>query len=260
MNSQPLMQQDHTMKYKARWIIHVFLSICLFLSVNVSAGEVKLAVAANFTAAMRMLAQEFETASGHKTLISYGSTGKLYTQILHNAPFDLFLAADQERPKRLQEKQLADNRFTYAIGKLVLWSSDSQRDVSEVALRQGDFDRIALANPKTAPYGAAAINVMQQLGVDQTLMSKRIQGDSIAQTYQFVATSNVEMGFVALSQVVLHDSGNSWVIPQTFYEPIRQDVVLLQRGKNNPAAIAFLEFLKSDTAQRLIQSHGYKTG
>jgi molybdate transport system substrate-binding protein len=240
--------------------MHAILSICLLLSLNVSAGEVKLAVAANFTAAMRKLALEFETASGHKTRISFGSTGKLYTQILYHAPFDLFLAADQARPKRLVEKRLAENRFTYAIGKLVLWSSDSRRDVSEDALRQGDFDRIALANPKTAPYGAAAVNVMQRIGVAQALMSKRIQGDSIAQTYQFVASSNVEMGFVALSQIVLHDSGSSWMIPQSFYEPIRQDVVLLQRGKKNPAAMAFLEFLKSNTAQRIIQSYGYTTG
>ncbi|MES9813409.1 MAG: molybdate ABC transporter substrate-binding protein [Candidatus Thiodiazotropha sp.] len=250
------MSRYQKMNDKGWYIVHAIL-ISLTLSGNLTAGEVKVAVAANFTAAMREIAHDFERASGHKTLISFGSTGKLYTQILKNAPFELFLAADRQRPQLLQEKQLAHERFTYAIGKLVLWTNDSQREVSAAILKQGDFKKIALANPKTAPYGAAAVSVMQHLEMDEALMSKRVQGDSIAQTYQFVATGNVEMGFVALAQVVLNDSGNSWQIPQALYEPIRQDAVLLEKGKDNPAAIALHEYLRSEAAHQVIHRYGY---
>ena len=244
------------MKYRAHYLMLTLL-LSMSLCNSASAGRVKIAAAANFTPAMREIAQAFENASGHQTLISFGSTGKLYTQILHNAPFEVFLAADQRRPCLLQEKQLADHRFTYAIGKLALWTSDSQRQVSEAALRRGDFNRIALANPKTAPYGAAAVSVMQQLGVEQALAPKRVQGDSIAQTYQFVATGNVEMGFVALSQVTLNATGNRWIIPQELYVPIRQDAVLLESGKANPAAVALIDFIKSEAGRKIIRKYGY---
>lgn len=245
------------MKYLVQYLIHTLFIGILLCSGNTTAGVVKVAVAANFTAAMREIVQDFEKHSGHQVLVSYGSTGKLYTQILHNAPFELFLAADQLRPQLLENKQLAEDRFTYAIGKLVLWSGDPRREINAATLRMGKFDRIALANPKTAPYGAAAVSVMQKLGVERALSAKRVQGDSIAQTYQFVATGNVEMGFVSLAQVALIDTGKSWKIPQDLYTPIRQDAVLLERGKDNPVARELLTYLKQDSARQVIQKYGY---
>jgi molybdate transport system substrate-binding protein len=245
------------MKYRSTIRLITTCLTALLFSTTLQAGEVKIAVAANFTAAMKEIAQQFEKSSGHTTSVSYGSTGKLYTQILHNAPFEVFLAADRERPQLLQEKQLAQKPFTYAVGKLALWSSDEKREVSEAALKRDDFDRIALANPKTAPYGVAAVTVMQRLGVDEKLKPKQVRGDNLAQTYQFVATGNAQLGFVAYAQIVLKDSGSSWVIPQTLYDPIRQDAVLLEKGKENEAAIAFLAYLQSDEAQQIIEKYGY---
>lgn len=247
------------MKFRIQQLIHALLIGLTLFSGGSIAGEVKVAVAANFTAAMREIVRNFENSSGHQVLVSYGSTGKLYTQILHNAPFDLFLAADQHRPQLLENKQLASGRFTYAIGKLILWSSDPDREVDETALYQDDFKRIALANPKTAPYGAAAETVMQRLGVAEALSGKRVQGDSIAQTYQFVATGNVELGFVALAQVALSNEGKGWEIPQELYPPIRQDAVLLERGRGNPIARELLTFLQQDAATGIIHRYGYAT-
>jgi molybdate transport system substrate-binding protein len=231
--------------------------IGLLFSSPLPADEVKVAVAANFTAAMKEIVRGFEQSSGHKALISYGSTGKLYAQILHDAPFEVFLAADQERPRLLQQQRLADRRFTYAIGKLALWSSNRQQEVSAEALKKNDFTRLALTNPKTAPYGAAAVSVLQRLGLYETLKPKLVQGDNVTQTYQFVTTGSAQMGFVALAQVALDDSGNSWEIPPELYEPIRQDAVLLPKGKENSAAIAFLEYLNSEAAREIIRRYGY---
>lgn len=242
---------------KCVWLVVTLAA--LFASVPLVAGEVRVAVAANFTAAMKDIAAGFEQASGHRVLVSYGSTGKLYAQILQGAPFDAFLAADQKRPALLQKQGLASGQFTYAIGKLVLWSADPQRSLGAETLQQGHFDRLALANPKTAPYGAAAVDVMQHLGVDEALMAKRVTGDSIAQAYQFVASGNAALGFVAMAQIALDDSGSRWDIPQSLYEPIRQDAVLLQRGRDNPAAAALLAFLQSADARRVIRRYGYDT-
>jgi len=234
------------------------ITLVLGLSQGTSAEQVHIAVAANFTAAMQQISTDFEQASGHKTLVSYGSTGKLYAQIANNAPFEVFLAADQERPRLLHEQdKLGDKPFTYAVGKLVLWSRDAQREVSEAALKSGDFKRLALANPKTAPYGVAAVQVMQHLQVADALRSKWIQGDSIAQTHQFVATGNAELGFIALAQIALDDTGAAWEIPQDYYEPIRQDALLLKRGADNPAAQGFVDYLQSEAAQAVMQKFGY---
>jgi molybdate transport system substrate-binding protein len=236
----------------------VLSAILVFgLPLTAIAEEVKIAVAANFTAAMKEIAAQFEQESGHETLISYGSTGKLYAQIIHNAPFEVFLAADQERPRLLHEQALGQAPWTYAVGKLVLWSQDENRDVSAAALSGGEFRRLALANPKTAPYGLAALEVLDKLGLTDTLNAKLVRGDSIAQTHQFVSTGNAELGFVALAQIVLDESGARWVIPQTLYNPIRQDVLLLKRGEDNPAAQAFVEYLKSPAAQAVIKRFGY---
>ncbi len=221
------------------------------------ADDVHVAVAANFTAAMKEIASNFEQASGHHAVVSFGSTGKLYTQIENGAPFEVFLAADQKRPKLLEDKSGASGRFTYAVGKLVLWSSDAKRTASEEALRTGDFKKIAIANPKTAPYGAAAVEIMRNLGVYAAIEPKLVIGDSIAQTHQFAATGNAEFGFVALAQIALNDSGSRWLIPDNLYAPIRQDAVLLSKGKNNPAAQALLDYLKSDAAKVVIEKYGY---
>ncbi len=245
------------MNVSPRRLMTLFCLIGIMLSSPAFADEVRVAVAANFTAAMKEIAQEFEKSSGHKMVVSYGSTGKLYAQILYDAPFDLFLAADQKRPQLLIEKGLAEQPFTYAKGTLVLWSSDESRTVNADTLKQGDFDRLALTNPKTAPYGAAAVTVMQRLGLYKTLLPKLVQGDNVIQTYQFISTGNAQMGFIALTQVVLDDSGSRWEIPQGLYEPIRQDAVLLSKGKENSAAIAFINYLKSDAAREIIQRYGY---
>jgi molybdate transport system substrate-binding protein len=227
-----------------------------------SADEVKIAVAANFTDATREIAPLFEKATGHTTRISYGSTGKLYSQIEHGAPFALFLAADTERPIKAEQEGLAvpASRFVYAKGRLVLWSIKPELfESGERYLKHGDFDHLALANPKTAPYGLAAEQVMRHLGVLEQLTPKLVKGDSIAQTFQFAATANANAGFVALAQIKgwQGDKGTLWEIPADYYAPIEQAAVLLKKGEHNPAAIAFLTFLKSDTARHVIKRYGY---
>lgn len=225
---------------------------------GIHAAEVHIAVAANFTAAMKEISAHFEQETGHKTLVSFGSTGKLYAQIVNSAPFEVFLAADQKRPHLLYEQdKLGEQPFTYAIGKLVLWSRDKQREVSAAALKAGDFKYLALANPKTAPYGAAAVQVMEHLQLLKPLRNKWIKGDSIAQAHQFVATGNAELGFVALAQIALDATGARWEIPQDYYKPIRQDAMLLKRGADNAAAKAFVEYLQSEAAKTVIQRFGY---
>jgi len=226
----------------------------------VRAGEVKAAVAANFTAAMKEIAAGFEAATGHKVLASYGSTGKLYAQIENGAPFEVFLAADRKRPAMLEDAGTASGRFTYAVGKLVLWSADPGLvDAAGKVLQTGRFRRLAIANPATAPYGAAAMQVIGALGLGDSLQEKLVRGDSIAQTYQFVATANAGLGFVALAQVVLNPSGSRWEVPQALYDPIRQDAVLLRAGAGNPAAAALLAYLKSAPARAVIERFGYGT-
>ncbi|MCU7907089.1 MAG: molybdate ABC transporter substrate-binding protein [Candidatus Thiodiazotropha sp. (ex Epidulcina cf. delphinae)] len=240
-------------------LIAFALLLSLMSTQPLMAGKVRIAVAANFTAAMKEIAANFEKSTKHNTVISYGSTGKLYAQIRYGAPFEVFLAADRRRPQKLEIDGLASQRFTYAIGKLVLWSRDEQRETSEAALKRGDFKRVALANPKTAPYGAAAVTTMQRLGIEATLKEKWVIGDTIIQTHQFVATANAELGFIALAQIVLDDSGNHWDIPQALYDPIRQDAVLLDKGLENPAAVAFVTYLQSPAAKLIIDKYGYAT-
>jgi molybdate transport system substrate-binding protein len=225
---------------------------------SVRADEVKVAVAANFTAAMKEIAAGFEHATGHEALLSFGSTGKLYAQIVNGAPFALFLAADQERTRLLEDAGRASGRFTYAVGKLVLWSaSPGVVDPQGEVLSRGGFARLAIANPKTAPYGAASLEVLEKLGLGARLRARLVRGDSIAQTHQFVATGNAEIGFVALAQVVLSPGGSRWTIPQELYSPLRQDAVLLAPGRDQPAAQAFLDYLKGPEARGVIERFGY---
>lgn len=225
---------------------------------SLQADEVKVAVAANFTVAMKEIAAGFEQATGHTTRISFGSTGKLYAQIRNGAPFGVFLAADQARPRRLVEAGQASGRFTYAVGKLVLWSADPALiDGEGRVLGRADFRRLAIANPRTAPYGAAALEVMKALAVDERVRPRLVQGDNIVQTYQFVATRNAELGFVARAQIALRPGGSSWEVPQSLYTPIRQDAVLLERAASDPAALALIDYLEGSEARAIVERYGY---
>lgn len=232
------------------------------LALAARAGEVQVAVAANFTAPMQKIAPLFEADTGHKAVLAFGSTGRFYAQIRNGAPFDVLLAADDETPARLEQEGQGSGRYTYAIGKLVLWSRqaglvDDKGDV----LRSGRFDRIALADPRLAPYGAAAIETLGRLALLDTLRPKIVQGENIAQTHQFIATENAQLGFVALSQVWSDGKlkeGSAWLVPATLYSPIRQDAILLNKGKANPAAAALLQYLRGDKARAVIRSYGYE--
>ena len=228
------------------------------------ADEVKVAVAANFTAPMQKIAAEFEKDTGHKALVSTGATGAFYAQIKNGAPFEIFLSADDETPAKLEAEGagVKGSRFAYAIGRLVLWSAKPGFvDTKGEVLKKGDFNKLALANPKTAPYGSAALEVMKKLGVQEALQPKIVQGENISQTFQFVSTGNAEVGFVALSQVwqdgVLK-SGSAWIVPADLYAPIRQDAILLAKGEGKPAAEALLKYLKGDKAKAVIKSYGYE--
>ncbi|MBC7202768.1 MAG: molybdate ABC transporter substrate-binding protein [Pusillimonas sp.] len=227
------------------------------------AGVVNVATAANFAAPMRQLAQAFNETSGHELNVSVGSTGKLFSQIENGAPFDVFLAADQETPKQAEAlgRAVAGTRFTYAIGKLVLWSPQPGLvDEEGKVLRNDQFNRIAIANPKVAPYGRAAEQVVQKMQLTDALKTKWVFGQSIGQTYQFVASGNAQLGFVALSQLIgqnTMESGSAWVVPAQMYEPLLQDAQLLGHGVKNTAAEAFMSFLKSPEASHIIESFGY---
>ena len=225
---------------------------------------VTVAVAANFTDTTRTLAERFESSTGHRVVASYGSTGKLYAQIVNGAPYDVFMAADAQRPERLENEGagVAGTRFTYARGQLVLWSPEPDAFESpQTYLAEQPFDRLAIANPKTAPYGLAAQQVLEHLALWPALQSRLVRGDSIAQTFQFIASGNAQAGFVALSQINAwpDKNGTVWRIPPDHYEPIDQQAILLSRARENQAAIDWLAFLKSDAAIEIIQNDGYDT-
>jgi molybdate transport system substrate-binding protein len=236
-------------------------AICF--SCAADADEVSVAVAANFAAPMQQIATAFARDTGHRAVLAFGSTGKLYAQIVHGAPFEVFLAADTRTPARLQAEGLAvtGTGFTYAVGRLALWSKNPGLiDQRAGVLRDGQFERIALADPKLAPYGAAALETLRSMGVEASVRSKMVQGESIAQAYQFIATENVALGFVALSQVYVEGrlrEGSIWVVPEDLHAPIRQDVVLLDRGRENTAALSLLAYLRGPQARRIIEASGY---
>ena len=242
------------------------IQVVLCCSVSAQAAEVQVAVAANFAAPMQKIADAFAQDTSHKALLSFGSTGKFYAQISNGAPFELLLAADHETPARLEKESLTvtGSRFTYAFGKLVLWSKkagfvDHQGEV----LRTGKFARIALADPKLAPYGFAAIETLTKLGLLQGLRAKLVQGENIAQAYQFVATENAQLGFVALSQVFADgriSTGSAWIVPADLYSPIQQDAVVLATAKNNSAASNLAKYLRGERARDIIRSYGYDVG
>lgn len=240
----------------------LLITLGLLLATGARAEEVIVAVAANFTDAARDLAPLFEQVTGHTAKMSFGSTGKLYAQIENGAPYGVFLAADSARPEKAETAGLAvpGSRFTYARGKLVLWSAKAGLfESGEAYLKALRFSRAAIANPKTAPYGLAAQQVMIRLGIWERVQPKLVRGDSIAQTFQFTATGNTEVGLVAHSQVKgwSGDTGTVWEIPDGYYAPIAQQAVLLRKGEDNPAARAFHAFLKSPRARAVIEAYGY---
>lgn len=238
-------------------------SLLLLASISAMGAEVDVAVAANFTAPMNVIAADFERDTGHKARLAFGSSGRFYAQIKNGAPFQVFLSADDETPAKLAQEGLAEpaSRFTYAIGSLVLWSAKPDLvDAKGEVLKAGKFTKLAIANPKTAPYGRAAIETLTKLGLLSAAQPKFVQGENIAQTFQFTQTGNADLGFVALSQVMKDGKvteGSAWVVPAEMHEPIRQDVILLSTGRGNVAAEALLKYLRTDKAKTVIRSFGY---
>lgn len=243
-------------------IIHLAVAaLTLALSTrSLSADEIRVAVASNFAGTMQQIAGRFEARTGHKVTLAFGSTGKHYAQIKNGAPFDAFFAADVKRPELLEREGVAlpASRFTYAVGKLVLWSAQpGYVDAQGEVLNKGEFRHLALANPKLAPYGKAAEQVLQARGLGESLQGRLVRGENIGQAFQFVRSGNAELGFVAYSQIKNPDvpvSGSFWVVPQPLYTPIEQQAVLLKEGK---VARAFLTFVKSEESLEIIHSFGY---
>jgi molybdate transport system substrate-binding protein len=238
--------------------------IALLSTLSVHAADIRVAVAANFSAPMNAIAAEFTKETGHHAKLSFGSSGKLYAQIRNGAPFQVFLSADDVTPARLEQEGLAiaGSRFTYANGALVLWSGtpgivDSRGEV----LLRGNFRKLAIANPKLAPYGKAASEVLTGMGLLDKVRGKLVHGENIAQTHQFVVSGNAELGFIALSQVMKDgrlNGGSSWIVPDNMHAPIRQDAVMLSSAKDNPAAPALMRYLKGEKAHTIMKSYGYR--
>lgn len=252
---------DHAMRRVA-----VALTLSLVATFTAQAEAVNVAVAANFTAPAKALARIFAETTDHQAQLSFGATGAFYTQITQGAPFDVFLAADKKRPKMLEDegKIVPESRFSYAIGQLVLWSADEDAvDDEGQVLASGDFNKLAIANPRLAPFGQAAEQTIAKLGLAEQLHPRLVIGESIGQTQNFVATGNAKLGFVALSQV-LEDGklkgGSMWLVPAQYHDAIVQDAVILKRAKDNPAAKAWVELLQSPETKKLLQDHyGYAT-
>jgi molybdate transport system substrate-binding protein len=237
----------------------LFAFVCS-LPAGAIGGEAHVAVAANFALPLNALGEAFGRQTGHKLVASAGSTGKLYAQIKNGAPFDVFLSADDVAPKRLEDDKLAapGSRFTYALGRLVLWSPhDGLVDPAGAVLKGDGYRRLAMANPRLAPYGAAAQQVMEKLGVWRAAQGKVVQGENIAQTFQFVASGNADLGFVALAQLDAAKTGSRWIVPSALHTPIRQDAVVLRRAAANAAAHAFAEYLRGAEARQRIRAFGY---
>lgn len=247
-----------------RW----FLAWCLSVTVTTAvpsafAEQVLVAVAANFVPPFREVAIEFETATGHNVRVAAGSSGNFYSQIKNGAPFDVFFSADMDHPKLLEDDGLGvkDFRFTYAIGRLVLWSPSADLIKGEETLRTKQYKRLAMANPKTAPYGVAAMQAMQKLELWDSVQPKIVMGENLGQTIGFIESGNADLGFVALSQVLdpkIKGRGSRWDVPNHLHDPIKQDVILLTKGKDNPAAKALLAFMISPQARSIIERYGYE--
>jgi len=246
-------------------VMRLLTGVSLFTIATFTHADTTLvAVAANFTKPMTEIADVFEKTTGHSAKLSFGSSGKFVAQIENGAPFEVFLSAGDKEPATLQKNALAvaNSNFTYAIGKLVLWSAmPTMVDAQGKVLSSGSFKHLALADPKLAPYGEAVVETLKAKKLFDKLQPLFVKGENISQTFQFISTGNAELGFVALSQVIDDKGkisvGSAWVVPETLYTPIRQDAVLLKKGESNPAAVALLKFLKSEPALAIIKKYGY---
>ena len=247
-----------------------FAPVCLtsllavFATGAAQADEVQVAVAANFTAPIQAIAADFEKDTGHKLVAAYGATGQFYTQIKNGAPFEVFLSADDTTPEKLEREgdTVKGSRFTYAVGTLALWSAkDGYVDTNGEVLKKNQYQHLSIANPKAAPYGLAATQVLEKLKLTEATKAKIVEGQNITQAYQFVSTGNAELGFVALSQIYKEGkvtSGSAWIVPASLHDPIKQDAVILSKGKDNAAAKALVEYLKGPKAAAVIKSYGYQ--
>lgn len=239
------------------------LGLAALMLPGAHAGEVSVAVAANFTAPMQKIAAQFEQDTGHKAVLSFGATGKFYAQIKNGAPFGILLAADDSTPEKIAREGLGEGatRFTYAIGQLVLWSKQpGYVDAEGKVLQKTDWQHIAIANPKLAPYGLAAMQTLDKLGLTAQVQPRVVTGENIGQTYQFAASGNAQLGFVALSQVTEDGKlreGSAWVVPGNLHGPIRQDAIVLKPGQGNAAAAALMDYLRGAKARAVIKSYGY---
>jgi molybdate transport system substrate-binding protein len=236
----------------------------LFVAGSAGAAQVQVAVAANMAEPMRRIAADFARASGHEAMVSLGSTGKLYAQVRNGAPFEVLLAADSETPARLEREGLAvpGTRFTYATGRLALWSADAStvRAQGQV-LKQPPRGKLAIADPRLSPYGAAALQTLTRLGVLAAWQPRLVQGENIGQAFQFAATGNAALGFVALAQVMTDGRiarGSAWIVPENLHAPLKQDAAILKPGQANPAAMALVDYLKGEAARSILRGYGYE--
>ncbi|MHB2138819.1 molybdate ABC transporter substrate-binding protein [Pseudomonas monsensis] len=238
--------------------------LAVFAIGTVQADEVQVAVAANFTAPIQAIAADFEKDTGHKLVAAYGATGQFYTQIKNGAPFEVFLSADETTAEKLEKEgdSVKGSRFTYAIGTLALWSAkEGYVDAKGDVLKKNEYQHLSIANPKAAPYGLAATQVLEKLKLTEATKAKIVEGQNITQAYQFVSTGNAELGFVALSQIYKDgkvSSGSAWIVPASLHDPIKQDAVILNKGKDSAAAKALVEYLKGPKAAAVIKSYGYQ--
>ena len=238
--------------------------LALFTLGSAHADEVQVAVAANFTAPIQAIAADFKKDTGHTLVAAYGATGQFYAQIKNGAPFEVFLSADDSTPQKLESEgdTVKGSRFTYAVGTLALWSAkEGYVDAKGDVLQKNQYQHLSIANPKAAPYGLAATQVLAKLGLTDQVKSKLVEGQNITQAFQFVSTGNAELGFVALSQIYKDGkvtSGSAWIVPADLHDPIKQDAVILNKGKDNPAAKALVDYLKGPKAAALIKSYGYQ--
>lgn len=248
---------------KQRLLILSLLVIVTMAVTPAFAEQALVAVAANFVPPFREIAMEFEKSTGHQLQVAGGSSGNFYSQIKNGAPFDVFFSADMERPKKLEDEGLGvkDSRFTYAIGRLVLWSPNADLIKGEETLGFKQYKKLAMANPKTAPYGVAAMQALQKLELWDSLQSQIVMGESLGQTMGFIESGNAQLGFIALSQALdskIKGKGSRWDVPTNLHEPIKQDVILLTKGKDNVAAKALLEFMGGPQARKTVEHYGYE--
>ncbi len=247
------------MKITRALFVGFILAICIAFTGQAGAAQIHVAVAANFTDAAKDIATAYQQKTGDEAVLSFGSSGQLYTQITQGAPFDVLLSADQDRPQQAVKDGIGvpSSRFTYATGKLVLWSRNAAAVKDDSTLTNGAVAKIAICDPAGAPYGLAAIQTLKALKLYDQLQPKLVQGATITQAFQFVATGNADIGFVALSQLTGPVGGSRWMVPQNLYAPIRQDAVLMKSAAGNPAAVAFMAFLKGPEARAIITKYGY---